>query len=63
MGISIVEDFMLFEGGMIKEWTEKAKARNAKEASDSKYVWRVRGSPLKGLYMKRIEKRWLFSTD
>lgn len=62
-GISIAEDFTLFERGMIKEWTGKAKARNEKEASDSKYVWRVRGSPSKGLYMKRLEKRWPLSTD
>ena len=62
-GISVAEDFTLFERSMIQEWTKKVKAKNEKEPSDSKYVWRVRGSPFKGLYMKRIEKRWPLSTD
>ena len=48
---------------MIQEWTKKVKAKNEKEPSDSKYVWRGRGSPSKGLYMKRIEKRWPLSTN
>ena len=60
-GISIVEDFTLCKRSMIQEWTKKVKvkAKNEKEPSYSKYVWRVRGSPSKGLYMKCIEKRWL----
>ena len=62
-GISVAEDFTLFERSMIQEWTKKVKAKNEKEPSDSKYVWKVRGSPSKGLYMKRIEKRWPLSTD
>ena len=62
-GISVVEDFTLFERSMIQEWTKKVKAKNEKEPSDSKYVWKVRGSPSKGLYMKRIEKRWPLSTN
>ena len=33
--------------------------RDEKEPSDSKYVWRVRGSSFKGLFMKRTEKRLL----
>ena len=60
-GISVAEDFTLFERSMIQEWIKKVKAK--KEPSDSKYVWRVRGSPFKGLYMKRIEKSWPLSTD
>ena len=62
-GISVAEDFTLFERSMIQEWTNKVKAKNEKEPSDSKYVWKVRGSPSKGLYMKRIGKRWPLSTD
>ena len=62
-GISVAEDFTLFERSMIQEWTKKVKAKNEKKPNDSKYVWRVRGSPSKGLYMKRIEKRWPLSTD
>ena len=61
-GISVTKD-TLFERSMIQEWTKRVKAKNEKEPSDSKYVWRVRRSPSKGLYMKRIEKRWPLSTD
>ena len=51
------------ERSIIQECTKKVKAKNENEPSDSKYVWRVRGNPSKGLYMKRIEKRWPLSTD
>ena len=40
---------------MIQEWTKKVKAKNEKEPSGFKYVWKVRWSPSKGFYMKRIE--------
>ena len=50
-GISVAEEFTLFERSMIQEWTKKVKAKNKKEPSDSKYVWRVPGSPSKGLYV------------
>ena len=54
-GISITEDFTVFERGLIKEWANKAKERTKKE-NDSGFVWRVRGSPFKGLYLKKIKK-------
>ena len=54
-GISITEDFTVFEKGLIKEWGNKAKERT-KEENDSGFVWRVRGSPLKELYLKKIKK-------
>ena len=54
-GISITEDFTVFERGLIKEWANKAKERT-KEENDSGFVWRVRGSPFKGLYLKKIKK-------
>ena len=55
-GISVAEDFTLFERSMIQEWTKKVKAKNEIEPSDFKYVWKVRGSPSEGHYMKCIEK-------
>ena len=62
-GVSITEDFTLFERSMIKEWSNKGKERNKKEPSDSKYIWRVRGSPSKGLYIKRMEIKVAVLTD
>ena len=55
-GISITEDFTLFERSVIKEWSNKAKERNAKEPNTSNITWRVRGSPKTGLYLKKISK-------
>ena len=43
---------------MIQEWTKRAKTKNEKEPSDSKYVEKVQESPSKELYMKLTEKRW-----
>ena len=40
-GISVAEDFTLFERSMIQEWTKKVKAKNEKEPSDFKYIWKV----------------------
>ena len=54
-GISIAEDFTVFERGLIKEWANKAKERT-KEENDSGFVWRVRGSSFKGLYLKKIKR-------
>ena len=54
--VSITEEFILFEGSMIKEWSNKAKDRNKKEQNDSKYILRVLETPSKGLE-RRIEKR------
>ena len=40
-GISVAKDFTLFERSMIQEWIKKVKAKNEKEPSDFKYVWKV----------------------
>ena len=34
--ISVAEDFTLFEGRMIQEWTKRVKVKNEIEPSDSK---------------------------
>ena len=50
-GISVAEDFTLFERSMIQEWTKKVKANNENEPNDSNYVWRVsRESIQRALY-------------
>ena len=48
-GICVAED-KLFERSMIQKWRKKVKAKKEIESSDSKYIWRVRGSPSKRLY-------------
>ena len=41
---------------MIKEFVNKAKEENTKEPSDTKYIWRVRGTPKNGLTIRRFKK-------
>ena len=41
---------------MIKDWSDKANEKNKNESPDSKFVWRVRGSPKDGLRLKRFLK-------
>ena len=55
-GISIKEDLTLNERMTIKEFVNKAKEENVKEPSDTKYIWRVRGSPKNGLTSRRFKK-------
>ena len=52
--ISITDDMTKMERDLIKEWKKKADERNQTESHD--YVWRVRGSPRDGLYLKKIFK-------
>ena len=56
-GISVTEDYTVAERELIRELNEKAKERNSQEVPDSKYVWRVRGSPKNGLKLKKFPKR------
>lgn len=53
--ISITDDLTQTERKLIKHWLEKAKERNEKENDD--HIWRVRGSPSRGLYLKRTTRR------
>ena len=54
--ISVTEGYTVTEGRMIKNWLYKAKEKNKNESSDSKFVWRVQGSPKNGLQLKRLMK-------
>ena len=51
--IRITDDLTRTEREVIKEWKKKADDRNKKEPNEN-YVWRVRGSPRDGLYLKKI---------
>ena len=54
--INITEDYTITERWMIKDWSDKANEKNKNESPDSKFVWRVRGSPKTGLQLKRFLK-------
>ena len=55
-GISIKEDFTISERSIIREYVQRANEKNEKEAGDSEYVWRVRGSPKNRLFLKKVMK-------
>ena len=55
--ISVGDDFTTMERKMIKGLVNEAKQRSEKESEKSKYIWRVFGTPNKGLTLKRILKR------
>ena len=54
--ISVTEDYTITERRMIKDWSDKAKEKTKNESPDSKFVWRVRGSPKNSLRLKRFLK-------
>ena len=51
-GISVTYDYTQRERSMIKEFHNKAKERNNEE--DTIFVWKVRGTPNRGLFLKRF---------
>ena len=55
--ISVTEDYTMDERKVIKEWNEKAKARNENEPVGSMYEWKVRGSPKNGILLKKFQNR------
>ena len=56
-GISVTDDYTITERQMIKNQSEKAKEQNNKEPPNSRYVWRVRGTPKNGLHLKKFLKK------
>ena len=55
--INVTEDYSITQRRMIKDWSgDRAKQRNKNESTDSKFVWRVQGSPKNGLQLKRLMK-------
>ena len=56
-GVSVTEDYTASERNMIRNMVEDAKAKNSKEEPDSRYKWKVRGTPKNGLCLKRLPKK------
>ena len=56
-GVSITEDYTIMERKLLQDWRNKAKTKNDAEEPDSKYVWRVRGTPKNGLELKKFLKQ------
>ena len=52
--IFITHDYTRVERDLIREWVEKAKKKSEKCAVS---IWKVRGNPKEGLYLKRIFTR------
>ena len=57
IGVSITEDYSLKERELIKSFSQKAKDANENEDGDSQFIWRVRGTPKNGLFLKKFKKR------
>ena len=55
--ISITDDNTMKQRTLIKEYSEKAKRANELEDKDSKFIWRVRGTPKNGLKLMKLRKR------
>ena len=55
-GISITEDYTINERDMIRTKTEEAKSKNANEPAESQFIWKVRGTPKNGLFIKKFRK-------
>ena len=55
-GISIKDEYTLSEGEMIQEFQQQANKMND-ENSDDENIYRVRGCPKNGLYLKKMKKQ------
>lgn len=55
-GIGITEDYTISERQLIKGYNEKAKKMNEFESDKDNFVWRVRGCPKNGLFLKKVKK-------
>ena len=55
-GIRITEDYTISERKLIKEYNSRAKEKTDTDPDKDQIIWRVRGSPRKGLFLKRFVK-------
>ena len=55
-GISITNDYTLYERQMIQDFVSQAKQKKLKEPEGSKFIWKVCGTPRNGLMIKRFTK-------
>ena len=53
--IHITEDFTFNERKLIKEFSDLAKEKSSQE-EDPNYIFRVRGNPKNGLFLKKMRK-------
>ena len=54
-GIHITYDYTYNERKLIKDFSEKARQKTDQEV-DASYIWRVRGSPKNGLFLKKFPR-------
>ena len=55
--VSITDDYTQIERNEIKVWNEKAKAANLEAGENSKFVFKMRGTPKNGLSLARFAKQ------
>ena len=55
--ISVSEDYTVAERESIRKIAEEVKDKNSQEPADSRYIYKIRGTPKNGLHMKRFLKR------
>ena len=55
--LRITDDLTREKREEIKNWVNKAKAKNTEEGESSRHVWRVRGSPKNGLRLVKVARR------
>ena len=56
-GLSVTDDYTQKQRETIKEWLDKAKHKNSEETPISPYIWRARGTPKNGMFLKKLLKR------
>ena len=54
-GIHITDDYTFNERKLIRDFNEQAKQKTSQE-TDSNSIWRVRGSPKNGLFLKKFTR-------
>ena len=55
-GVSITEDYTVSERKLIREFNAKAKEKTGNDPEKETVVWRVRGSPKNGLFLKKFRR-------
>ena len=55
--VSVTDDHTINERKLIKDMIDQVEKANAKEPVDSKFIWKLRGSPKNGLSLKKFRKR------
>ena len=57
IGLSITDDYTQYQRKIIKDWIAKANQRNQEESENSQYIWRARGTPKNGMFLKKLLKK------